>query len=562
MKLSYKGLLTIFMVFAIGLVKPTQVSADDLHLERLLKVFDEQQTAEVANEFLDSLKGRAFFEIPIRFTGEHAKDTVRQQVWYWAAEYYYDRQHYDQAVSYALRSLPLQHNKTELSDCLNLIAISYLRLGDYHEAARYAKRCYEMDKESGDIDRVSSSLNTLSAIYIGARQPSEAEKYVLRGIELSRQVDNPGRLAILLGKASEVYHQLADDSKSLDYARQAYQLERQLGREERIGIRLSQMASAYIGLKQPTIARDTLRKAIPILEAAGNRQQLGICYNQMGGLLLGEKKQSEAAGYFERAYLLFSNLGDRYNESIALNGLSKSLRDIDPARAMSFMERYNELKDSIYDRETGQLLSEYAAQYGYEQLQLENQMAQRDVRSVVIVAIGGFLVMLLAGILFTIYHRRRTQRLHVEMEQRLDALKQDYDQLNSQYANIISPKVSSDDVDENLSDEDRQFLSRTISIINKQLDEGHVNVDDVASELCLSTSQFRRRLSALTKETPKNYIQAIRMQKALHLLDTQPTMPVAEVALQCGYDENTNFTRAFKRFYGITPSEYQSGRRL
>ena len=42
-----------------------------------------------------------------------------------------------------------------------------------------------------------------------------------------------------------------------------------------------------------------------------------------------------------------------------------------------------------------------------------------------------------------------------------------------------------------------------------------------------------------------------------HLLDTiSPETTILDVALRCGYEDQGAFGRAFKRFFGITPSEY------
>ena len=49
----------------------------------------------------------------------------------------------------------------------------------------------------------------------------------------------------------------------------------------------------------------------------------------------------------------------------------------------------------------------------------------------------------------------------------------------------------------------------------------------------------------------------IALQKARHLLDTiSPETTILDVALKCGYEDQGAFGRAFKRFFGITPSDY------
>ena len=148
-------------------------------VDELLAQFDKSPSASVANRYFALLQQQGITEEPVNIAASAPVDTLRQQVWYWAAEYYYAQQQYDKVMDYGLRALPLCHagnNRNIEADCLNLLAVNCIRQGDNDQAAQYALQCYKLDEASGDIDRISSSLNTLSAIYLGANQPHEAEK--------------------------------------------------------------------------------------------------------------------------------------------------------------------------------------------------------------------------------------------------------------------------------------------------------------------------------------------------------------------------------------------------
>ena len=49
------------------------------------------------------------------------------------------------------------------------------------------------------------------------------------------------------------------------------------------------------------------------------------------------------------------------------------------------------------------------------------------------------------------------------------------------------------------------------------------------------------------------------IDEARQLLDNlTPQSTILDVALKCGYDDQGSFGRAFKRFYGVTPSDYMA----
>ena len=86
-----------------------------------------------------------------------------------------------------------------------------------------------------------------------------------------------------------------------------------------------------------------------------------------------------------------------------------------------------------------------------------------------------------------------------------------------------------------------------------------VDTARVASELYMSMSQFRRKISAATGLTAANYILMIRMDEAKQLLDQYPKYTMSEIAQRCGFADSAHFTHAFKRLFGITPSDYTKG---
>lgn len=83
-----------------------------------------------------------------------------------------------------------------------------------------------------------------------------------------------------------------------------------------------------------------------------------------------------------------------------------------------------------------------------------------------------------------------------------------------------------------------------------------LTAEALAEALNLSERTLHRRLKSLTTESPKAFITRVRIEMACVLLDT-PGASVKQVALQCGYSEETSFRRAFSQCTGMTPADYR-----
>ena len=78
------------------------------------------------------------------------------------------------------------------------------------------------------------------------------------------------------------------------------------------------------------------------------------------------------------------------------------------------------------------------------------------------------------------------------------------------------------------------------------------------AKLCnLSLSSFKREFKKEFEDSPTNYINDRRLEKAKELLSTTD-LPISEVAYETGFQDSLYFTRLFKNKIGIPPTVYRT----
>lgn len=550
----------ILLIWAYVMGTVTMIAADAGQMTAWLQQFDKEQggaVVTVANQVMRAVNDDELTDQLIQFASTTPIDSLRQQVWYWAAEWFYDRQQYDLAEEYGLKVLPLLSEGSDIkADCLNLLGLAYMRMGDFKRAAQYAKQCLGIDMRSGDDDRISSSMNTLAGIYMAAYQPHEAEKYILQALQHADKANNPPRKAVLLGMASEIYHTLAQDDKAVDYAQQAFAIDSTLQRPQAY-IRLSQKASALLGLHRYREAENILRRVIPAFEQMGDAHARAIALNRLGMSLLCQERQREAIPCYRQAAGLFSQMGDLYNEIHSHRGLYESYWKLNPDSAKYYLDRFDLLKDSLYTHATAEALSRYNAEFDNDQLKQENASLSSANRRNIIIGATLIVILLLATWGLINHLRRRWQQQMQALIREVERLREANRPADAQAVADAQQPNAATQVTDIPSEDDRAFLMRVIEAVYDGMPRGDFSVETIASQVNMSVSTFRRRLLAVSGKSPKAYIQAIQMERAIQLLD-DPEQPVAQIAQLCGFSETSNFSHTFKRIYGCTPTQYRS----
>ncbi len=103
---------------------------------------------------------------------------------------------------------------------------------------------------------------------------------------------------------------------------------------------------------------------------------------------------------------------------------------------------------------------------------------------------------------------------------------------------------------------DQEFLNKLVNLIHAQMSKGEIDTDTIATAMGMSRKQLRTKVQTITGEPTANYVLRVRMGKAKRLVRTT-SASIGEVAAKCGFQDVAHFSRAFKQFFGVTPSQYR-----
>lgn len=89
----------------------------------------------------------------------------------------------------------------------------------------------------------------------------------------------------------------------------------------------------------------------------------------------------------------------------------------------------------------------------------------------------------------------------------------------------------------------------------------NIAVEELASIVHLSKSQFERQFRKLFNTSPLKYVNKVRLHQACQMLKGQGYITITQVALDCGFYDHSYFTKVFTREIGMPPKVFRSQHR-
>ena len=102
---------------------------------------------------------------------------------------------------------------------------------------------------------------------------------------------------------------------------------------------------------------------------------------------------------------------------------------------------------------------------------------------------------------------------------------------------------------------DDKFMERILKIVNSNLRDHNFDVGWLQEHIGMSKTHLTRKLKILTGLSPGTLIRNIRLEKAAELLKNNKGN-ITEIANIVGVSNPSNFTKSFRKYFGVSPKEY------
>ncbi len=105
------------------------------------------------------------------------------------------------------------------------------------------------------------------------------------------------------------------------------------------------------------------------------------------------------------------------------------------------------------------------------------------------------------------------------------------------------------------NEQDNRFLKQFVDFVETNMDQPHMDVNQIAEELGMSRSKLYSKVKGLTGKSVVEFVLNCRLRKAARLI-IEENLTMREVMMQVGIESQAYFTNSFKKVFGETPTSF------
>lgn len=227
------------------------------------------------------------------------------------------------------------------------------------------------------------------------------------------------------------------------------------------------------------------------------------------------------------------------------------------AEAADCYRLYAEAADSAQVATSNTQLNRLSRLYRLDELEQEKRVALAEQSRARTLAWSALIVavLLLALCVLLVVHHRRLRQKNRELVARIRSQEE-----AEQRAEEAARRAEAEQPADELSREMQLFRRLQALLADEEvLCRPRLGRDELADLLGTNRTYVADAVAACTEQhwSVSQYVAAVRVRRARYLIDNHSELSLGEICHACGFQSQGTFTRAYRTFYGITPSEYR-----
>jgi tetratricopeptide (TPR) repeat protein len=366
------------------------------------------------------------------------------------------------AIRTAEEAIPmLGNNKKRIASTYANIGLFYRNLGKYPEGVQNYVRALIIFSELGLKEREIDTRNNIGMLYQAYRQHEKSLEYHEQALEDATAINYTSGLAHALGGLGVVYRSLNKFDEALSASQKASKYFKDLSVTRMYANSLLNLGHIYADLKENEKAMAFYQQADTLYISLNDLRGIAAINGSIGTIYFELKQFENALQYYSKAHENVQHILERnILKSLYINMANACEQLGMKDQSLVFHHRYNDIKDSIFNLEAVEKMTEIETKYQVEvkeaeltEKELELKESKTSVNELwafisrLWYLFGALVVSLIVVVIAFVRKRAQTKALKIqkdEMVNKYDSLEEAYQNIYNAFEKIVNKPEGND----------------------------------------------------------------------------------------------------------------------
>ena len=344
------------------------------------------------------------------------------------AETYYDLEEFEKSIyhySKSIESKQILGDKKGEAYCLHVIAILYRKMNNLDKAIDYEFRSLKIAEEINDQRRIAYVSNGIGLIYQTLKQYKKALFYYDKFLKISLEHNDQTDIADAYNNIGTIYKSMNNSNQARVFYSKALELYKETNDKRGLALSYNNLGEIFLLKNKLDTAKYFQEKSLQIEIERNNREGIAYSYSSIADIYKANQEYDTVIFFLRKAlqYTRENDLTQRIYDGLTEVYIIKG----DPVTAIKYHNLSLSFKDTIYSRETKNIIAEIQTRYETEKKEREIQLLTKEnevqtlrlkKNNILLYSISGILVLIILLVIVVFYAYREKKNANLLLVQK------------------------------------------------------------------------------------------------------------------------------------------------